>query len=78
MRHARAADGLHERFLNDALFDVQGKFARSLLRRAPADAVRQAGNVFDLFCLDPFSFFGNGGGAVVGALGNANHLFNFA
>ena len=41
MGHAGAADGLHQRFLDDALFHVQRQLAGALLRRAPANAVRQ-------------------------------------
>ena len=44
---------LDQRFLDDAVFDVQGQLAGALLRRAPADAVRQAGDVFDLLWLEP-------------------------
>ena len=75
--HAGAADGLHQRFLNDALLHVQGQLAGALLGRAPADAVGQAGDVRDLLRLYPLALFGDRRGAMVGALGDADHFFYF-
>ena len=58
-------------------FDVEGQFAGALLGRAPADAVGQAGDVLDLLCLHPLALFGDRRGAMVGALGDADHFFYF-
>ena len=78
--HARATDGFNERFLNYAVLNIERKFACALLRCAPADAVGKTFDVLDFLCLNPLTFFGNGGGAVFesarNALGNANHIFN--
>ncbi len=78
VRHAGAADRLHQRFLNDAVLDVERELARALLRRAPADAVRQAGNILNLACLHPTAFFRNRSRTVIAALCNAGHFFHFA
>ena len=48
MRHAGTADGLYQCFFNDAVFDIQGQLAGALLRRAPADTVREAGTMTEL------------------------------
>ena len=77
MRHARATDGLDQRFLNDAVFHIQRQLAGALLRCAPADAMRQAGNIGDLRGFYPFAFFRNGRGTVMGALFDAYHFFHF-
>ena len=76
--HAGAADGLHQSLLDDAVFDVQGQLAGTLLRGAPAHAVGQAADVGDLLGLDPLALLGNGRGAVVGALGDRTHVLYFA
>ena len=75
--HARAAERLDQRFLDDAVFDVEGQLAGSLLRGAPAHTVRQARDVFDLFGTYPFPLFGNRGRRVVGTLLHAAHLLHF-
>ena len=41
MRHAGAADGLDESFLDDAVLHVEGELAGALLRRAPTDTMRK-------------------------------------
>ncbi len=69
---------LDQGLLDDAVLDVEGQLAGALLRRAPADAVRQAGDVLDFLGLHPFALFGDGRGTVVGSLRHADHFFNFA
>ena len=71
--HTGTSDGLHEGFLDDAVFDVQGQLAGALLGGAPADAVGQAGDVFNFVGFYPFAFFGDRGGAVLGALRDDAH-----
>ena len=77
MRHARAAQRLHKRLLDHAVFHVERQLACALLRRAPAYAVRQAGNIRHILRLYPVSLFRNGRGAVIAALGDDAHLFHF-
>ena len=77
MGHAGAADGLHQSFLNDALLDVQGQLAGTLLGSAPADTMGKAADVLDLLGLNPLALFGNGSGAVVGALSHGAHILYF-
>ena len=77
MGHAGAAQRLDERLFDDALFDVQGQFAGALLRRAPADAVRQTGDVFNFFGMNPCTLFGDGRGTVMGTSFHAHHLGHF-
>ena len=78
--HTGAAYGFNQRFLNNAVFYVERKFARALLGSAPAHAVGKTFDILDFLCLNPLSFFGNGGGTVFEpaghALGNTNHIFN--
>ena len=62
MRHAGAADGLDESFLDDAVLHVEGELAGALLRRAPTDTMRKAGNVADLLRLDHLPSSGMGAG----------------
>jgi hypothetical protein len=62
MGHAGAAEGLDQRLFDDPVFDVQGQLARALLRRAPADAVGQAGDVRDFLGLHPLPLSGIGAG----------------
>ena len=64
----RAADGLDQGLLDDAVLDVEGQLAGALLRRAPADAVGQAGDVLDFLGLHPPALLGDGRRAVVGPL----------
>ena len=78
MRHAGAADGLDESFLDDAVFHVEGELAGALLRRAPADTMRKAGNVADLLRLDPLAFLRNGRRAMVCTLCNRAHMLYFS
>ena len=75
--HTRATEGLDEGFLDDAVLDIEGQFAASLLRGAPADTVGKAGDVLDFFCMHPLSFLRNRGVGVVGAFCNAAHLLHF-
>ena len=74
MGHAGAADGLHQRLLNDAVFDVQRQLAGALLGSAPADAVGEAGNIGDLLGLDPLALLGDGSRTVISALGDGTHM----
>ena len=75
--HARAADGLDQGFLDDAVLHVQGQLAGALLRRAPAHAVGEAGDVLDLLGLHPAAFFGNGRRTVIRSLRHTRHVFDF-
>ena len=77
MGHARAADGLDQSLLNDALLDVERQLAGALLGRAPADAVGEAGNIGDLLGLDPLALFGDRGRTVICALRNGAHMLHF-
>ena len=77
MGHAGAADGFHQRFFDDAVLDVQAQLARTLLRRAPAHTVGITRDVLDFLRLNPLSLFRDGRGAVVRALGDADHVFHF-
>ena len=77
MGHTGAADGLHRSLLNDTLLNVQGQLAGALLGSAPADTVGKAADVLDLLSLDPLSLFGNGRGAMVGALSHGAHILYF-
>ena len=79
MSHTRTADRFHQSFLDNALFDIQGQFAGALLGCTPAHAVRKAADIFDLFRMNPLSFFGNSGIFMTGnarAFGDAEHLCN--
>ena len=77
MGHAGAADGLHQSFLNDALLDVQGQLAGTLLGSTPADTMGKAADVLDLLGLNPLALFGNGSGAMVGTLSHGAHILYF-
>ena len=77
MGHAGAADRLHQRFLDDAVLDVQRELAGSLLGSAPAHAVGQTGNVGHFLDLRPSAFLRNRRRAVIRPLGDHAHLFNF-
>ena len=77
MGHARAADGLDQSLLNDALLDVERQLAGALLGRAPADTVGKAGNIGDLLGLDPLALFGDRGRAVICALCDGTHMLDF-
>ena len=76
--HTGAADGLHQRLLDDALLHVQGQFAGALLRSTPADAVGQTADILDFLGLNPLSFFRDGGRSVIRALGHRAHTLYFA
>ncbi len=78
MGHAGAADGLYQRFLNDAVFHIQGQLAGALLGCAPADAMGKAGDIADLLGLHPLALFGNGSRAVISALGYGAHMLNLS
>ena len=75
--HARAADGLDEGLLDDALLDVKRKLAGTLLRGAPTHTVREARDVGNLLGLDPLALLGDGCGAVIRALGDGAHILDF-
>ena len=75
--HARAADGLNEGLLDDAVLDVQRELAGALLRCAPTHTVRKTGDVGNLLSLDPLALLGDGCGAVVCTLGNGAHVLHF-
>ena len=77
MGHTGAADGFYESFLDDAVLNVQGQFAGTLLRSAPANAVRQAADVLYVLGFYPFAFFRNGSSTMVYFLGYACHVFHF-
>ena len=53
------------------------QLAGALLRRAPAHTVGIARDVLDFLRLNPLSLFRDGRGAVVRALGDADHVFHF-
>ncbi len=72
-----AADGLNEGLLDDAVLDVQGQLAGTLLRCAPAHTVRVAADVLNFIGLDPLALFGDGCGTVVCTLGNGAHVLHF-
>ena len=61
--HARAADGLNEGLLDDAVLDVQREL--------------KTGDVGNLLSLDPLALLGDGCGAVVCTLGNGAHVLHF-
>ena len=75
--HAGAADGFDEGFLDDALLHIEGQLASTLLRSAPTHTVGKAGDVLNLGGLRPGTLLGDGGGAVIAALLDATHLFDF-
>ncbi len=77
MGHAGAAQGLHQSFLHDAVFNVEGQLAGALLGGAPADAVAEAGDVFDLIGLDPLPLLRDGRGAMLRAFCQGAHLLYF-
>ncbi len=74
--HTRAADRFNKRLLDDAVLHVQGQLACALLGCTPAHTVGVCGNIGDLFCLYPLTFFGNGGGAVIAAFFYHAHVLN--
>ena len=77
MGHAGAADGFHQRFFDHAFFHIERELAAALLRRAPADAVGETGNVADLFGTNPLALFGDRSGAMVAALADDAHVLDF-
>jgi hypothetical protein len=76
--HAGAADGLHQRFLDDAVLHVQRQLAGTLLRGAPAHTVGKTGDVGDLLGLHPLALLRNGRRSVISALGHGTHMLNFS
>ena len=78
MGHAGAADGLHQRFLDDAVLHVQRQLAGALLRGAPAHTVGKTGDVGDLLGLHPLALLRNGRRSVISALGHGTHMLNFS
>ncbi len=77
MGHTGAADRLNQRLLNHTVLHIQAQFACALLGSTPADPVGIAGNILDFLGLDPFSFFRDRRGAMIGALRYTNHVFHF-
>ncbi len=77
MCHPAAANRLNERFLDNAVFDVQRQLACALLWSAPAHAVGQARDVGYFFNLGPTAFLWDRRRAVIRPFGNYTHLFNF-
>ena len=77
MGHAGAAQGFHQRFLNDAVLDVEGQLAGALLGCAPAHTMGKAGDVADFLGLHPLALFGDGSGTMICALGDGAHMLNF-
>jgi hypothetical protein len=75
--HTGAADGFNKGFLNNALLHIEGQLASTLLRSAPTHTVGKAGDVLNLGGLRPGTLLGDGGGAVIAALLDATHLFDF-
>ena len=75
--HAGAADGFHQSFLNDTVFNIEGQFAGALLRSAPADTMGQTADILDFLRLNPFSFFRDRGRAMVRAFLDAAHILDF-
>ena len=75
--HARAADGFDEGFLDDALLHVERQLAGTLLRRTPTHAVGETGDVLNLGGCCPSPLLRDGCGAVIAALLDATHMFNF-
>jgi len=73
MCHARTTDGLDQRLLDDAVLDVESELAGSLLRRTPTDAVREAVDIGNLLCLNPFALFGDGGRTMISPLRDRAH-----
>ena len=63
-----------ERFLNNAVFDVQRKLAGALLGCTPAHTVGVSADILDLISLGPLALLGNGSRAMVRALGNRAHI----
>ena len=77
MRHAGASQRFDKRFFNNAVFDVQRQFAGTLLRRAPANAVRQTGNIGDFIRFYPATLFRNRGRTVFRTFCESAHALNF-
>ena len=77
MGHTGAAHSLHQGLLYDTVLHIQAQLAGALLGCAPADTVRETGDVADLVALDPLAFFRNGSRTVMRTLFNGTHLLNF-
>ena len=77
MGHARAADGLNESFLDDAVLDVERELTCALLGSTPAHTVGETGDVLYLISLDPFALFGDGSRTVVRTLFDNTHILYF-
>ena len=77
MGHAGAANGLNESFLDDAVLDIQGQLAGTLLRCAPAYTMGEAADVLHVLGLDPLALLRNRSGAVVHFLCHTCHVFHF-
>ena len=72
-----AADGLHQRLLDDTVLHIKAQLAGTLLRSAPTNTMGVTRNVFNLLCLNPFALLGNGCRTMVGALADATHVLHF-
>ncbi len=77
MRHAGAAKRFNQSFLDDAVFNIQRELASTLLRCTPAHAMCKTGNIFDFLRFNPLRLFRNRSCAVLRALSNRAHHFDF-
>src|SRR5699024_1030281 len=75
MGHAGAAQSLYQSLLDDSVFYIQSQLAGSLLGRAPANTVSQAGNIFYFLSFYPFCLFRNRSCAMMNALMYRTHHF---
>ena len=75
--HSGTSEGLHQSFLDDAVLDVQGQLAGTLLRCAPAHTMCVTGNVLNLFCLHPLCFLRDRSGTVMHSLCDRAHVLDF-
>mgnify|MGYP000570947237 CR=1 FL=1 len=66
MGHTRAADGLNEGLLDDAVLDVQAQLASTLLGSTPAHTMGVAADILNFIRLDPLALFGDGAGPCLG------------
>ena len=57
--HTRATDSLNQSLLNDTLFNVESKFARTLLWSAPTNTVSKTGDILNLLSAHPLALLRN-------------------